>query len=129
MEHNQAGYLAAFDELLAPGCLVHEYLPGLPEAMDREGYNQFIAGFRRALPDIHNVVEDIIAEGDKVAVRWMGYGTHTGDPLMGAPASGNGLRAHGTYVLRFSEGKIAEVWNNWDNLNVMQQMGALPKPA
>lgn len=126
LEHNQAGYMASFAELLAPGCLVHEFLPGLPEVMDRQGYNQFIATFRSALPDIHNSVEDIIAEGDKVVVRWTGYGTHTGEPLMGVPAAGRSLIAHGTYILRFSNGQIAEVWNNWDNLNVMQQLGALP---
>jgi steroid delta-isomerase-like uncharacterized protein len=129
MEHNQAEYLASFEALLAPDCLVHEYLPGLPEAMDRVGYNGFIAMFRSALPDIRNSVEDVIAEGDKVVVRWTGYGTHTGAPLMGVPSNGAVLKAHGVYILRFSNGKIAEVWNNWDNLNVMQQLGALPAPA
>jgi steroid delta-isomerase-like uncharacterized protein len=129
MEHNQAGYLASFEALLAPDCLVHEYLPGLPDTLDRQGYNGFIAAFRSALPDIHNSVEDVIAEGNKVVVRWTGYGTHTGEPLMGIPSSGASLKAQGTYILRFSEGKIAEVWNNWDNLNVMQQMGPLSTPA
>jgi steroid delta-isomerase-like uncharacterized protein len=125
LEHNQAGYMASFDELLAPDCIVHEYLPGLPEAMDRQGYSQFIAMFRSAMPDIRNTLEDIIAEDDKVVVRWTGYGTHTGQPLMGAPASGKSLTAHGTYILRFNGQKIVEVWNNWDNLNIMQQLGVL----
>src|SRR6516165_9628861 len=88
LEHNQEGYLATFDDLLAPSCVVHEYLPGVPPAMDRAAYSHFIAAFRAALPDIHNVVEDVIAEGDKVSVRWTGSGTHTGARLMGIPAGG-----------------------------------------
>lgn len=72
-EHNQSEYLATFDQLLAPNCIVHEYLP---ESMDRESYNHFIAMFRSAIPDIHDTVEDAVAEGDKVVVRWKGYGTH-----------------------------------------------------
>src|ERR1700674_1518963 len=120
-EHNQSGYLAAFDEMLAPTCIVHEYLPGLPPAMDRAVYNQFIAGFRSALPDIHNTVEEVIAEGDLVTVRWVGYGTHTGAELMGVPASQKSVVAHGIYIMRVAGGKIEEIWDNWDNLNVLQQ--------
>ncbi len=126
LEHNQAGYAASFAELLAPDCIVHEYLPGLPYALDRAGYEQFIAMFRSALPDIHNSIEDVIAAGDKVVIRWAGYGTHTGTELMGIPASGKALTAHGIYIFRCAGGKIVEVWDNWDNLNVLQQLGGLP---
>jgi predicted ester cyclase len=124
MEHNQPNYVASLDELCAPDVKVHEYLPGLPEPMDRSIYNGFLAGFRAALPDIHNSVEDVVCDGDRVAVRWRGFGTHTGEPLMGLPAKGCRVEAHGTYVLRFQDGRIAEVWNNWDNANVMTQLGA-----
>jgi predicted ester cyclase len=124
-EHNGPNYLAAFDDLLADGAVVHEYLPGVPESMDRAAYEQFIGSFRAALPDIHNTVESVIGEGDLVSARWTGTGTHTGEALMGIPASGAGVRAHGTYTFRFSGDRIAEIWNNWDNLNVLQQMGGL----
>ena len=61
-----------------------------------------------------------------LAVRWVGGGTHTGEPLVGIPAAGRAVRAHGVYILRFaSDGTIAEVWNHWDNLNVVQQLGGL----
>jgi steroid delta-isomerase-like uncharacterized protein len=124
MEHNQEGYTAAFEELLTPDCVVHEYLPGLPDALNRDAYHQFIAAFRSALPDIGNTIEDMVTEGDKIVVRWSGFGTHTGSALMGVPACGRAVLAHGVYMLRFENGKIAEVWNNWDNLNVLQQLGA-----
>jgi len=126
LEHNQAGYLATFDDLLAPQCTVHEYLPGVPESMNRAAYEQFIAMFRSAMPDINNTVEDMIAEVNSVAVRWVGKGTHTGAPLMGVPGSGAPVTAHGTYTFRLSGNHIVEIWNHWDNLNVLQKLGGMP---
>jgi predicted ester cyclase len=120
--HNQANYRAAFDEYFAPDCVVHEYLPGLPPDMNRPIYEQFIAGFRAALPDIHNKLEAAFVDDDHVTLRWTGYGTHTGAELMQIPASGRAVKACGIYILRFHQGKIAEVWNHWDNLNVMTQL-------
>ena len=128
LEHNQAGYGATFDAILASDCALHEYLPGLPATMDRTAYEQFIAMFRGALPDIQNSVDDIVAAGDKVVVRWSGRGTHTGVALLGVPASGAEVTAHGVYVFRIVAAKIIEVWDNWDNLNVLQQLGGLPMP-
>lgn len=124
--HTQEGNTALFDELLAPDVAVHEYLPGLPASMDRRAYEPFLAGFRRAIPDIQDTVEDVIAEGDTVVVRWAGSGTHSGEELMGLPASGRRVVAHGIYILRFRGGKVAEVWNHWDSLSVMQQVSASP---
>jgi predicted ester cyclase len=105
-----------------PDVMIHEYLPGLPDTMNRTIYEQFIAGFRAALPDIHNSLEDIFANGDLVTMRWRGYGTPTGADLMQIPAAGKAVVAHGIYILRFENGKIAEVWNHWDNLNVVTQL-------
>ena len=122
LTHNQADYRESFDEYFAPDVVIHEYLPGLPDAMNRTIYEQFISNFRAALPDIHNSLEDIFADGDRVTLRWKGYGTHTGADLMQISAAGKYVEAHGIYLLRFQNGKIAEVWNHWDNLNVMAQL-------
>jgi predicted ester cyclase len=122
LTHNQADYLAAFDTYFAPDVVVHEYLPGLPDAMPRPVYEQYIAAFRAALPDVQNKLLDIFADGDRVVMRWTGGGTHTGADLMQVPASGRPVWAQGIYILRFEGDRIAEVWNNWDNLNVMQQL-------
>lgn len=124
LEHNQPNYLASHEALLTQDAIIHEYLPGLPSSLDRVGYTHFIAAFRSALPDIGNTIEDVIAAGDKVVVRWTGGGTHTGEPLMNQPATGRPVQAHGVYILRFADGKIAEVWNHWDNLNVLTQLTA-----
>ncbi len=122
LEHNQADYKSSLAALLTADCLVHEYLPGMPPGLDRAGYEAFIGGFRAALPDIHNVVDDLFVDGDRAAVRWTGTGTHTGEPLMGKPARGRKLAAHGIYLLRFSGERIAEVWSCWDNLSVLAQL-------
>lgn len=122
MEHNQADYLRSFDQLLSPNCIVHEYLPGLPSDMSRPVYEQFIANFRAALPDVRNQIDEVIASGQWVVIRWTGYGTHTGADLMGIPSSGKSVVAHGIYILRFEGNCVAEVWNNWDNLNVVVQL-------
>jgi predicted ester cyclase len=123
-EHNQPEYLASHEALLAPDAVVHEYLPGLPDSLDRAGYAGFIAMFRSALPDVANTVEDVVVANDRAVVRWIGGGTHTGAPLLGRPATGRRVQAHGVYVLRFAGARIAEVWNHWDNLNVLGQLGA-----
>jgi predicted ester cyclase len=122
-EHNQPEYLASHEALLAPDAVVHEYLPGLPDSLDRAGYAGFIAMFRSALPDVANTVEDVVVANDRAVVRWIGGGTHTGAPLLGRPATGRRVQAHGVYVLRFAGARIAEVWNHWDNLNVLGQLG------
>ena len=123
-EHNQADYLASLDQLTTTDCRFHEYLPGLLEPMDRAIYNQFIAGFRAAIPDIQNSLEELIDNGDKIVMRWRGHGSHTGAELMGIPARGTKVTAHGIYILHLRNGKITEVWNHWDNANVQQQLNA-----
>ena len=129
LEHNQADYRATFDALLAPECVVHEYLPGVPSGMDRAAYEQFIGDFRAALPDIHNTVEEVVGDAETITVRWTGRASHTGAPLMGVPPSGTAVTANGVYVFHIRGDKIVELWDYWDNLNVLQQMGGLPAPA
>jgi hypothetical protein len=77
-EHNQSEYLASHEALLAPDALVHEYLPGLPDTLDRAGYAGFIAAFRAALPDVANTVEDVLVAEDRAVVRWTGGSPRSG---------------------------------------------------
>ncbi len=127
LEHNQAGYIASFDDLLAPDCIVHEYLPGLPDAMNRADYQQFIAMFRSAMPDIGNTIEDLIAEGDRVVGRYTVRGTHRGE-LLGIPPTGRQVTISATEIYRVDAGRIAEQWTLTDALGMMQQLGVIPAP-
>jgi len=124
VEHNGPDYAAALDALMTPDAVIHEYLPGLPPSLDRAGYAGFIARFRTALPDVANTAEEVVVSGGRAAVRWTSRATHTGAPLLGRPAAGRHVEAHGLYLFRFVGDRIAEVWNHWDNLNVLEQLGA-----
>ena len=81
--------------------------------------------YRSAFPDVHMEIEDQIAEGDRVATRWVASGTHEGD-LMGISPTGNRVTVAGTTIDRIADGQIAETWDNYDALGMMQQVGAIP---
>jgi steroid delta-isomerase-like uncharacterized protein len=117
---------AALEELLAPDFVDHDALPG--QSPDREGHRQILAAFRSAFPDLNVTTEDIVSEGDKVVTRWTARGTHQGE-LMGIAPTGKGVTIKGIDVLRVAEGRIAERWAQFNDLEVMQQLGAVPGPG
>ena len=80
---------------------------------------------RKALPDMTVRVNQMVAEGDLVAVRWTVTGTNT-QAGMGLPATGKKITTEGMTLFRFKDGKITEEWSAWDMLSVMQQAGLLP---
>jgi len=72
-----------------------------------------------AFPDLHFTFEDLIAEGDKVVVRWTSRGTQQGE-LMGIPPTGKQFSATGIEIYRLEGGKIVEHWLESDNLGMLQ---------
>lgn len=116
----------AADEHLAPGFVGH--CPPVPDVHGPEGYKRFIAGTFQAYPDARFDVEDLVAEGDRVAVRYTLRGTHEGTTRMGVAPTGKEVEASIIGVLKFADGKIVEMWTNVDFLGLMQQMGAIPAP-
>lgn len=117
------GKLDLIDELVDPNFVEHEELPGLSPG--REGLKEFFAMFRNAFPDLQFAVEDMIAEGDKVAARFTISGTHRGQFLDMAP-TGRQISVGGIEILRFSNGKVMEHWGMTDQMSMMQQLGAIP---
>ncbi|GAH49735.1 unnamed protein product, partial [marine sediment metagenome] len=96
--------------------------PGV--APGREGYKQEnVINLRACFADIHCTVEDMVAEDDKVAVRWTWRGTHTGE-YMGIAPTGKQVTMTGISILRIVGGKIVEEWDESDNLGFMQQLSA-----
>jgi steroid delta-isomerase-like uncharacterized protein len=81
--------------------------------------------FATAMPDFKMTIDDIIAEGDKVLVRWTGEGTHTGD-LMGIPATHRRACWTAMSISRIEDGVMVEGWQNMDNMGMMQGLGILP---
>jgi steroid delta-isomerase-like uncharacterized protein len=116
---------AALEELFAEDAVDHGAIPGQPPG--REGHKYQLNLFRNAFPDLHVTSEDIFSEGDKVAYRWMGRGTHQGE-LLGIEPTGKEVTFRGIDVLRIAEGKVVERWSEYNALEAMQQMGVIPGP-
>ena len=119
------GNLAAVDELVADDFVDHSPPPDVPP--DKAGMKQIVEMFRSAFPDLIVTVEDMVAEGDKVAVRVVTHGTHQGE-LMGIAATGRTVAFNEQHFVRISNGKLVEHWGVEDNLGMMQQLGAVPEP-
>jgi predicted ester cyclase len=87
-----------------------------------------MSAFLAAFPDFEATVEDIVAEGDTVAMRVTLRGTHDG-PFMGVEPTGNPFEVRNMVFTRIEDGKIAERWVQPDTLSLMQQLGAVELPA
>jgi steroid delta-isomerase-like uncharacterized protein len=118
------GKLESVDELLAPDYVSHA--PGDPElSRGPEDIKEIVRAYHSAFPDINFSVEKQVAEGDMVVTRWIARGTHRGE-FMGVPPSGRRIEVSGMSMDRISQGKIVENWNNWEALEMMRQIGAIP---
>lgn len=84
-----------------------------------------LVGLRKAFPDIRYTVEDLIEEGDRVAIRWTWTGTHQG-PFLGFAPSEKRISASGMALYQLRDGKIARQWLETNRLGFLQQIGALP---
>jgi steroid delta-isomerase-like uncharacterized protein len=88
------------------------------------GFKPFFRKFREAFPEIEVTVEDTVSEGDKVAARCTVRGSHRGDSL-GLAATDKPVEFTGICIVRVSDGKIVEAWNNFDFMSMFQQLGAV----
>ena len=122
------GSLATVKELLAPDAVGMGQ--GEPDALIHgpADFIPFMQRIRGAFPDLKVNVEDIFGSGDKVAVRWSADMTHRGDHL-GVPASGERVHITGITIVRIENGQIVQGWDNWDQLSMMQIIGALNSPG
>ena len=118
--------LEALSEVLAEVLLTPRIMPGVPPGLEgaKAAHRIMLLGF----PDYQTVIEDLIAEEDKVAARITMTGTHSGD-FMGIPATGTRVEFSGMYIVRIKEGRIVEHWGEEDGVNLLTQLGALLKPG
>jgi steroid delta-isomerase-like uncharacterized protein len=110
------------DEIVAQDYIDHGAMPG--QASGLQGSKSKWSMWVAAVPDLRVQAEDMFAEGDRVAVRWTAEGTQSGN-LLGIPASGRSFRFTGMSIFRVAAGKIAEQWEEWDKLELMQQLGVV----
>lgn len=117
------GKLAVADEIFDAAVQGHvsdsltpEVVPGIA------ALKQVIERYNAAFPDAQYTIADIIVDETKVAVRWSARGTHTGALGELAP-TGKEVRVTGMDIYHFRDGKIIDVWTNWDALGFLKQLG------
>jgi predicted ester cyclase len=115
--------LDALAEIVAPDVVAH--IPGYEPLRGLEAVHQWAASYLAAF-DSHLTVEDVVAEGDKVVLRFTVRATHRGEYL-GVPPTGRQVTFPEISLTRYAEGKAREFWLMLDSLGVMQQLGMYPK--
>ena len=121
------GNLALVDELYTPDYTLHDAQATAP-VNSAAAFKQYVMSYRTAMPDLHFAIDDLVAEGDKVAWRFTARGTQTG-PLGTLPPTGKKAVVTGTVTSRFTGGKWCEDYINLDVLGMMQQLGVIPMMA
>ena len=123
IEEFDGGNLAVMDELIAPDALLH--YPGGVDVRGPEGLKEFVAPFITALPDFQHIVEDLLADGEKVIARYTVRATHKGE-FRGCAPTGKQVTWTSIGIYRIADGKFQEWWAEADFLGLMQQLGVVP---
>jgi steroid delta-isomerase-like uncharacterized protein len=116
------GNMGAAKELLAPDFALHVPLPAAPGI---QGISDVVTACRTAFEHLNVTVEDMVAEGDRVAARFTACGVHKGS-FMGLPPTGKPITMTGIEIFRIENGRIAELWGEANRLGLMMQLGILP---
>ena len=110
-------------EVVSEDLLTPKIMAGIPPGIEgaKAAHQLMLAGF----PDYQTVIDDLIAEEDRVAARITMSGTNTGS-FMGIPPTGKFISFTGMYIARITNGKIVEHWGEEDSVSLLQQLGAMP---
>jgi steroid delta-isomerase-like uncharacterized protein len=111
------------DEICAANFVDHDPLPGT--GADRAGLHDFVRQIRSAFPDLETTVDDMLVEGDEIAVRSTFRGTHEGD-FMGIAATGKKVEVANYDFVRMENDQAVEHWGTIDSAALMEQLGAVP---
>lgn len=114
--------MALVDEVLSPQFVSHDWPEDGPTGP--KGFHHFYKAIRSALPDARYEVDDLIAEGDKVVVRWRLLGTHQGE-FRGMAPTGRAITLKGVAIYRVKSGKLMERWVVSDMYGLLQEIGEL----
>jgi len=118
---NKAVAMRVFDEIFNQGkfqVASEIYSPdfrnhGLHQSADLKADQEAVRAEKKAFPDLRVSVQEMIAEGDKVAVSWTFHGTHTGSGYEGLPPTGTPVEVRGITIWRIVDGRIREEWSSW----------------
>jgi len=124
--------IAAAEQFIAANWVYHPSPPGVPPGLEGmklwHALTDASSEFEKAFPDMQAKLEDMVAEGDKVACRYTATGTHSGE-YMGVPPTNKQITVTGIHIDRIAGGKVVETWDYSDMLGVMQQLGIIPSPG
>jgi predicted ester cyclase len=136
VEHNKAvirrifeeiinqGNLDLADELLTPDTDVH--VPFEDPGDGPQALKKIVGGLREGFPDLHLEIDELIGEGDLIAVSWHStQQTHTGS-YRGLPPTGRSVRISGIDMMRFRDGRVSMFSMHLDELGAVRQMGVVP---
>jgi steroid delta-isomerase-like uncharacterized protein len=127
IEESWKGNMHVVDELIDRDYVGYD--PSIPEPLrGPDDFKENVSTYRAAYSDARITVDEQIAEGDKVATRWTGRGTHDGD-LMGVAPTGKQVTVSGLTLSRLANGKVVEEYTNWDTFGMMQKLGVVPELA
>lgn len=119
------GRREAIPEMLAPDAVVHE---AGRDSVGPEGFYEFFDRLSAAFSDMNVTVLDTIAEGDRACMRWAATCRHTGDGL-GMPPTQKIIHVTGISIVRIANGRVAEAWQNWDMLGMLEQLQGQSRAA
>jgi steroid delta-isomerase-like uncharacterized protein len=123
------GNLDLADEIFASDYQHHD--PANPDprpVVGPQGVRDHLTSLRDAFPDLIFDIDDMVAEGDRIIVRWTARGTNTGD-YFGMPATGKSIEITGMNTWRTRDGQAIEGWVNRDDMGLLQQLGVVPAPS
>ena len=122
---NDRALRARVTELLDASIVRHDLVQLFPDTTGTSGGSDFVEMIITAMPDFRLDIEDIFGTADRAVVRLRMTGTHTGEPLLGRPATGKELTANAVFIYRFNGGRIAEAWQMVDGLAFFRLAGLL----
>jgi steroid delta-isomerase-like uncharacterized protein len=121
--HNRQD-MAQLKKLLAPDFKAH--IAGMSQSLNRESYLQGINIAHKAFSSLIFTIQDMVGEGEKVVVRILAQGEHTGE-YMGIAVTGKQIEFGGINIRRIVDGKVVEEWQTNDQFSLLRQLGALPQ--
>lgn len=130
MDSNKETIRKLYEECLNPGKLellgqfISPDYEGIYGTKGPDGYREIISQLKQGFPDIKWTVEDLLAEGNKVVIRWTWHGTNTGS-LMGLAPSNKPVDDFGIVIYELEDGLITRAWVQTDRLGILQQIGAV----
>ena len=120
------GNLEVSDELISSDCVLH--YRGTVFPVNGDAGKAIVAAWRTAFPDFQFFFEDCIAEGDRVVLRIPFRATHRGE-FFGIAPTGKQINVTEMLIARIKDGKVVEMWEEYDQLGMLQQLGAVPPPG